>query len=76
MGKWERKTVHDPTGDVMHVHCYPLDDLLGHQTGEIADCWCDPWRNPLTEVVNGVPVLAHHSFDGRENERGPDRADT
>jgi hypothetical protein len=41
------------------THILPLNDLIGHE--RTADCVCIP------DVVPGpVPVVEHHSLDGRE----------
>lgn len=48
------------------VHCYPVDDLIEHDT-DGDDCPC----GPTTEVVfrddgsNGW-LIVHHNLDGRE----------
>lgn len=51
---------------VSTVHCYPVDDLIEHDT-DGDDCPC----GPTTEVVfrddgsNGW-LIVHHNLDGRE----------
>lgn len=58
---------HDPLdGSIIHlVEVVPENDILTHYTTE--DCACIP---VLGTNMDGIPLLIHNSFDGREeNER-------
>ena len=44
-------------------HVFPLNDLLPHNT-DGCECMCDP----AIEVVGGVLLIVHNSYDGREEE--------
>lgn len=50
------------------VHVWPLADLIAHDTDTL-DCICGPdleWVDPKTGEAHVVPLVSHHSLDGRE----------
>lgn len=54
----------DPQGET--VHARPRNDLIWHPLTE--DCVCGPAMEVCYRIVDDapVPLLMHHSLDGRE----------
>ena len=66
---WRRDEYKDKlSGELLAVEVLPIDDLQAHGSSE--DCAC----LPELKHEQGVPMLIHNAFDGRElteaNERG------
>lgn len=50
----------------MNVHCYPIDDLIEHDT-DTDECVCGPEVEVVKRADGSVGWLyVHHSLDGRE----------
>lgn len=61
MAGWDEVTFRNwLTQRVVGIEVAPKDDLWPHISDEFCEC-C-----PAIEVVEGVPMLIHNSFDGRE----------
>lgn len=61
MHGWDRITFRDcVTQRIVGIEVEPKDDLKPHVSDEFCEC-C-----PMVEQVEGVPMLIHNSFDGRE----------
>lgn len=59
---WATVHVFGDHGDILEYHVVPVKDSDGHQGGLC--CHCDP--DIGYNEQNGVPVVTHNSFDGRE----------
>ncbi len=64
---WRRDEYRQRTGErrITHIEITPESDARSHKSSEDCDCI------PVLENENGVAILIHNAFDGREmNERG------
>jgi hypothetical protein len=59
---------------VATVHCYPVDDVVEHDTEDDTGCVCGPDAE-LVENPDGPDgwLIKHHSLDGREINEEVDR---
>jgi hypothetical protein len=65
MPGWDQITFRNGlTQRVLGIEVSPKGDIKPHISDEMCEC-C-----PKIETINGVPMLIHNSFDGRERYEG------
>ena len=66
---WRVDTYRDLlTEAVLAIEVVPTDDIAPHRLSDECDCL------PKLRIENGIPILTHGAFDGREYAEGSNKS--